>query len=582
MSKSPRETASARLGSHREHLIIEVRQNGVLQAALDLAPGKRRRLVHLGSKKSCELWVDLAQLPAELPLFYCESNRFGVLLEPRLAGIVNNGTEFANVAELLRPQGALSALASINDPLSVSLGAGARGMLHLGGYDILFKVERPATQNHRPYLGAGAGGGLLSAFAQETPQDKIAAALALVFALIIFVPACIWLLMAPSQKPTTIMDLPQPLLQTFVHPDHFRYLPKIYGETYNTQQSVHLALQWVQQLQLRWDAEEEGKAFASSVPLLAAYTRQGRTEAIVTGWQDSISQRHDALDAVRTNPKSDRYYSFQKPYPVLVTDTPGGTLGSLYTRQVNRIAAMDATYRSLRSLILSEQDYLGAHYSERGFDRETAFSAPTQENSKTDDLFLKERERFAFAEGWAQRATQSRFFAVAQRPSSRLGEGAQVQRTVAVLMPTGFVAPRFLAPILGWQPSAESELYMLANAEYALGLRPVPPAPQPKAWIDRKEVNAVLIDRREEIRACYEDALRRKDDLEGTLLLRWSIAQTGKAKDIHLVGSGWAQNHHKGLMSCLENLILSWNFPRPRHAAVQVEYPFRFVIEKPL
>jgi hypothetical protein len=130
-----------------------------------------------------------------------------------------------------------------------------------------------------------------------------------------------------------------------------------------------------------------------------------------------------------------------------------------------------------------------------------------------------------------------------------------------------------LSPSLN--PQQQDDL--INNIKYALNLMTTPPPPLPTPVLNRAEVDAVILDRREEIRGCYEDALRREGALQGSLKVAWWIGTNGKARDIEI---GKANLRHERLMSCMRNLILSWNFPKPRYGAVKVEYPFRFVIEK--
>lgn len=567
------------------HLIIEVHQNGVLQTNLSMPPAKKRRIITFGSKRSCDLWIEHGRVPEALGTFFVENNGFGVLLEPRFSGMVNTGAEFATVADLLRPQGALTALGTISDPLKVKLEKGSRGMLRLGDFDILFKVDRPKPPERQLYLMEGAKGGAFSGIAEDSQPERWSGILALFFAAIMFVPLTVWLTTVPSDKPRQLSDLPLDTLVMFVHPEHYRYLPKIYGKAFEPHQAVAQAIHWVEELQARWDAEDRGQVHVSKIPILAGFRRDSELPQTVQSWRETVAKRHSELEAQRTSPRSERFYSFQRRYPLFVAKTSGETLGSLYVRQLNRVDNINAAYRSLKSLIMSEQGFLTAHYTERGFKRAARFLSPEPEsgsdkNFEPDVAHTLEHERYSLAEGWAAAASSSPYFLHAKFRSAPATESASAGMQTPLLVKTGLVAPAFLPEGVVGRASPEAEHNLVMNARYALGLLEVPPPAPTSATIDRSELEAVLIDRREEVRGCYEDALRHATATEGTLRVAWWIGLSGRARDVKVTRSDLDQGDARHLATCLENLILTWNFPRPRHAAIRVEYPFRFVIEK--
>lgn len=583
-------TAARRLKTERHlssagkpNLYIEVRQRGVLQTALTLAPAKRRRVITLGSKPSCDLWVQYGRMPSAIKTFFVEGEHFGLMLEPRFSGMINTGHEFGSVAEKLRPQGALTALAAINVPLAIALATGSRGVLNLEGYDILFKVEKAAPLPKPVLASDHARRRLFDNLTQGSRLEKWPVLAAVICIGIMFVPLLAWVTAAPSTKPSSVLQLPQHVLYDFIHPEHFRYLPKIYGSSFNPDDAVPLAIKWVLELQQRWDAEDRGESYASPVPLLGDFNRPQLAQERVRRWQETVKRRHGALEATRVDPKSDRYFRFQKPYPTLVVQTSGSSAGSLYARQLSRIDGFDATYRALHSVILAEQEFLTQHYRERGYERKGLFVSPLPEARKDfepDEAFANEGKMFAAAEGWAAFSSQRPYLLRGRKKSGRTLAEQKRNYPVPGLLQTGLLVPSFLVPRESGGTPGEAEAQLLSNTKYALGVLSIPPAPLPRGTIDQTELEAVLLDRREEVRGCYEDSLQRQADLEGTLRLGWWIDLSGKARTVQVAQSDLKSSESPRLISCLENLILSWNFPRPRHAAVRVVYPFRFVIEK--
>ena len=118
---------------------------------------------------------------------------------------------------------------------------------------------------------------------------------------------------------------------------------------------------------------------------------------------------------------------------------------------------------------------------------------------------------------------------------------------------------------------------MMHNAFYSVGIFKMPPIPPPEAYIDTKMVDFVIFNKKEEIRSCYNSALRKNPGLSGNMTISWKILLSGKASDIVVVESSV---HDKNLISCLESRLLVWNFPKPKNGFVTVTYPFQFIITK--
>lgn len=557
-------------------LFIEVRQAGIVQADLLVPAGTKKREIIFGNRKSSDLWIELAKIPDAIKLFFCESGKFGVFLEPRIDGFVNTGSEFGSVGEFLKPRGALAKLAAIADPYEVKLDPGARGVLKIGDFDILFKIEKPRPPERKRFIPDGAASKLFEPIQIDSESESWARYLGFVFAAMIFVPLIVWLMKAPLFTPTSILQMSPKFLQQFVHPDHFRYLPKIYGLQYDPNRSVEQAIAWLDQLQARWNAEEAGQKFNSSIPILKDFVRTDQYVGIEESWKEKVTQSHSEIEQKRTSKLSPRYYQFQKKSPIIAATTAGSAKGSLYVRQLNRIHAINASYESMRTLVLQEQKFLRDFYSERGFESDGSFTAPHKSDSKNVEIspeFDAERARYAAADSWAQLAQGSRFFSAKNYTFSK----DQTTPSVTWLEKTGTIVPSFAIGLNQDTLASEQKDDLINNIRYALNVLTIPPPPLPTPVLNRAEVDAVILDRREEIRGCYEEALRKEGALQGSLKVTWWIGTNGKARDIQQGSSTLRQER---LMSCLRNLILSWNFPKPRYGAVKVEYPFRFVLEK--
>lgn len=564
--------------ARRKGLIIEVRQAGVAQAGTVLYPGKKKRTITFGRSRRNSLYVAYGKVPTQIHLFKTEDLKVYVLIEPRLRGFVNSGTEFGDIDEFLRPEGAISTLATIADPYPVRLDENSRGVICVGEFEVLFKFDVVQKKKNR-FVMSGARANPFSPPAVDSPWENHVVWIALTFAFLLFGPVLFWLVKAPYQHISTISQLPDQFLIQFVHPEHFRYLPKIYGEEYRQRESVSQAVRWVMNLQQRWDAEDLGQTFHSRVPILGPYVREKSSDLIERGWETSRSAEFAVVEKLRTSAGSPRFYRFQSPYPEIVAHTSGAADGSLYLRHLKRIHDLDQAYTSLRNMISKEQEFLNAYLDERGIKRTGLFTNPSRnsdavEIDEIDPAFEREHDQYSYAEGWARRAERSMFWPTQRLTAAERAREPVVRPSILWLKRSSLISPHFLGQQNGRSANPEQDL--IKNAMYSDRKIVIPPPPKPEPFIDMARVEYVLVDRREEIRGCYENALRRNPALQGSMRISWWVALNGKAFDVKIVNSTVMNPQ---LIHCVENLVLNWNFPKPVHGSVKVSYPFRFVPE---
>lgn len=562
----------------RKGLIIEVRQAGVVQASTVLYPSKKRRIVTFGRSRRNTLSVAYGKVPTQIHLFKTEDFKVFVLIEPRLRGFVNSGTEFGDIDEFLRPEGSISTLATIADPYPVRLDENSRGVICVGEFEVLFKFDVVQKKKSRVKM-AGARATPFSPPTVDSPWENHVLWIAVLFALFLFGPVLYWLIRSPYQHISAISQLPDQFLIQFVHPEHFRYLPKIYADEYRQSESVSQAVSWVMNLQQRWDAADLGQPFHSRVPILGPYVREKSGELIERAWESSRKAEFETIEKMRTSEKSPRFYKFQARYPEIVAHTSGAAGGSLYLRHLKRIHDLDQAYSSLRNMINKEQEFLNAYLEERGIKRSGLFTNPSRrsevvEIDEIDPAFEREREQYSYAEGWARRAGRSMFWPSQRLTAAERARESVVRPSVLWLKKSSLISPHFLGQQNGRSANPEQDL--IRNAMYSDRKIVIPPPPKPQPFIDMDRVEYVLVDRREEIRGCYENALRRNPALQGTMRLSWWVALSGRAFDVKIVNSTVTNVQ---LVHCVENLVLNWNFPKPVNGSVKISYPFRFVPE---
>lgn len=92
--------------------------------------------------------------------------------------------------------------------------------------------------------------------------------------------------------------------------------------------------------------------------------------------------------------------------------------------------------------------------------------------------------------------------------------------------------------------------------------------------LTRKEVWEVINRHLSEIRYCYERSIIRRPDVEGKLLVAFSIGKTGAVKTSKVKSSTVPDS---ALDQCIMNRLVEWKFPKPRgNTDVAVTYPFIF------
>jgi len=92
--------------------------------------------------------------------------------------------------------------------------------------------------------------------------------------------------------------------------------------------------------------------------------------------------------------------------------------------------------------------------------------------------------------------------------------------------------------------------------------------------LSKDEVGEVIHKHMSEVRYCYESALIRSPDVEGKLMVAFTIGGNGLIKSAEVKSSTLSD---AGLDDCILRRLKSWKFPQPRgHVDVAVGYPFIF------
>ena len=97
------------------------------------------------------------------------------------------------------------------------------------------------------------------------------------------------------------------------------------------------------------------------------------------------------------------------------------------------------------------------------------------------------------------------------------------------------------------------------------------PIPSGTGDYDRDVVRRVVRAHIGEVRDCYDAGLRADPDLEGKVVLSFTITGDGSVSDATIVEA----TIHRGVPECIASAAAKWIFPKPEGGGnVKITYPF--------
>jgi hypothetical protein len=91
--------------------------------------------------------------------------------------------------------------------------------------------------------------------------------------------------------------------------------------------------------------------------------------------------------------------------------------------------------------------------------------------------------------------------------------------------------------------------------------------------LDPKKIQETVDKYRFELQLCYELALRRNQQLAGSMEWQWHLDSTGEIYDIELLQTTIQDQQ---MIQCVKQKIASWSWPKPQKGSIQVSFPFYF------
>ena len=101
-----------------------------------------------------------------------------------------------------------------------------------------------------------------------------------------------------------------------------------------------------------------------------------------------------------------------------------------------------------------------------------------------------------------------------------------------------------------------------------------PDAGQPAGTLTKEEVQKVVNRHQNEVKSCFEQALRLKPNLEGKVAVMFNISAAGDVTEA-MIDSDTLQDANT--TACMLTVVRTWKFPEPKGGGpVTVTYPWVF------
>ncbi|WP_234996054.1 AgmX/PglI C-terminal domain-containing protein [Pseudobacteriovorax antillogorgiicola] len=95
--------------------------------------------------------------------------------------------------------------------------------------------------------------------------------------------------------------------------------------------------------------------------------------------------------------------------------------------------------------------------------------------------------------------------------------------------------------------------------------------------INPELINKTITRNKFQLQLCFELALRRNQNLQGSMEWQWRLDSRGRISDIELLDTTISDRR---MIRCVRKKIANWRFPRPRRGSVEIKYPFYFAPAK--
>lgn len=373
------------------------------------------------------------------------------------------------------------------------------------------------------------------------------------------------LLSRPFERPSSLRDIPEDYLLSFISPDLIKNAPEALKYKLNRRQFATSVLDHYQDL--------TSILTNTSNPTIDRYFPFSAQL-----YKQLYSQAQAGIDAAITRQKNADYEQSTRDNvaQVVIPAVVGESMAGRMVRVVDKIAIIqDGLTETLekRRLISAgfteDEDYGFEEYKKVSKkDKNSAVLAQIKPWEKMTD----EQLMYQQAEKLANKAKKKqKNFLAFNDPQEQLS----AQSINSIGIEEGSRLSTFIAP-RSWA-SLDRKISLLDGSEYGVRATKEIVKEPLIGVIEPHLVEKFIRQNRYQLQLCYELALRRNEEASGVMEWKWRIDSRGVISEVSLVKSSIPDRH---LAKCLQDKISRWRFPRPRRGAVEVSYPFEFAPNK--
>ncbi|MBM4250980.1 MAG: AgmX/PglI C-terminal domain-containing protein [Deltaproteobacteria bacterium] len=453
----------------------------------------------------------------------------------------------------------------------VSLHHGDFASLSYGDLRIMLRIGAASKpiKTHSNWVVAAYRGSLLKLLMPTILEWQISAIAALMAAVVIG-SASVGLLNRPVQRPRQLTEIDDEYVLHFISPNNLVHAPEALQKNLRRSSMLRQVMEYYNSLtssMMGWPIENEKLLPPTTLGMNKALQESGQAIAAAK------KRRQLEIDKLQLMKNGSSVISIPSVIGESVTTSMLRIQDKIAVGHLSFDANL-AAKRKMQQIFPHDPDYAWEEY------RNVSSVDPLSEATgriKPFEILSEEELVYRDAKQFAVNARRK------QKPLVDVmepGEYITAEADQPVSMPDGV---QFVSFATATDPYiADEKLNQLQAPEYGqqdqvVKAKVVPTKEPLVGEIEPSLIVGHIQKNRFELQLCYELALRRNEQVAGTMEWRWRIDSRGGISDIALISTSIKDPR---MTDCIRKKIGAWRFPRPRNGSVEVSYPFEFAPTK--
>ena len=533
---------------------VKVLQNGSEVASLCKPLG--RWSVGISNLMGSKFTVPHYRIPRDSLQFVGQASQVSVTIEGPWSGLIQTKKKLYHGNP------------SSNEPTLIDMNPGDMGAMKFHGLDITWKFAKPSLPK-KEKLSSSYRGGLFMFFSGWFPHP-MATSWAILLSMVMVGGVTGGLLTRKAYRPSHLSELPANFTLAMIAPENLKTLPEALNEKLGPTDYIAQSIQYYEslvQMEYGMAISASHLLYPSSIALASenlAATREERASRLAElSAQDQASANDPnkakiALSAVLPTPLSQQLTSLDEKVHHYHA--------SLHELLADRKLAA-RQFGSDKPYDYSEY-FNGKQKSQLG---STTKSMEPSELSKIkiEGLYSEEEKIYLIADNLAARAERIQ----GNRHQSQGAKKEIGQNRVVVFNPSEL--PLAMSPV-SFSMVSEEMLSSLRGTTFGQKAKPVRTEEVATGILDPNAVESIIAENQFRLRLCFEAALRRDQNVKGSMQWRWRIDNGGKPQNLQLV---FTSIEDQTMVRCIRNVMLTWVFPQSKNGSVLVNRSFEFQAE---